>query len=115
MKKRLILQISKIILMLSTLSFCTLIILFCVSTFNIEETIPNIYNIELYDKDDNKFRVHYLFLFFPRNINASHITITTNSFTRIDTCRKSVLFQKFNYLTKNGFTNRAVRIIFDRD
>ncbi len=55
MKKRLILQISKIILMLSTLSFCTLIILFCVSTFNIEETIPNIYNIELYDKDDNKF------------------------------------------------------------
>lgn len=55
MKKRLLLQLSKIILMLSTLSFCGLVIFFCLSTFNIEQTIPSIYNVELYDKDNNRF------------------------------------------------------------
>lgn len=55
MRKRLILNIFKLFLMFSVLIFCSLIIFFCINTFNINETIPDIANIELYDKDNNKF------------------------------------------------------------
>lgn len=55
MKKRLFIQLSKIFVVISILSFCGLIIYFCISTFNINETIPIISNIELYDNEGNKF------------------------------------------------------------
>ena len=55
MRKRLILNISKLFLMFAILIFCGLIIFFCINTFNINETIPDIANIELYDNNNNKF------------------------------------------------------------
>lgn len=55
MRKRLILNISKLFLMIAILIFCGLIIFFCINTFNINETIPDIANIELYDNNNNKF------------------------------------------------------------
>lgn len=55
MRKRLILCISKMVLMLAILAFCSLVIFFCINTFNITETIPKIANIELYDNKDNKY------------------------------------------------------------
>lgn len=55
MRKRLFFNITKLFLMLLILLFCGLIIFFCINTFNINETIPNIANIELYDNNNNKY------------------------------------------------------------
>lgn len=55
MKKRLLINLTKMFLSFCILIFCFLIIFFCVNTFNINETIPDITNIELYDNENNKF------------------------------------------------------------
>ena len=55
MHKRLILGISKLFLMFAIMIFCSLVIFFCINTFNINETIPEIANIELYDNENNKY------------------------------------------------------------
>ena len=55
MKKRIILNITKFILSISILSFCGIVIFFCISTFNLDNTIPQISNIELYDNLGNKY------------------------------------------------------------
>ena len=47
-------QISKIFLSLFILAFCGITIFFCITTFNLNEQIPEISTIELYDNEGNK-------------------------------------------------------------
>mgnify|MGYP003296884861 CR=1 FL=1 len=69
MKKRLLINLSKIFLSFCILIFCFLIIFFCLNTFNINETIPDISNIELYDNKNNKF------LSFSHNRKKSYVRL----------------------------------------
>lgn len=55
MRKRLFFTITKMFLSLCILVFIGIIIFFCVNTFSINETIPEIANIELYDSNNNKY------------------------------------------------------------
>lgn len=54
-RKRIILNVFKILLALSILGFTGIIITFCVITYNLDYTMPQITNIELYDNQGVKY------------------------------------------------------------
>lgn len=55
MKKHLILKITKWLVAISTICFITIIIGFCIITYNLNYTMPQISNIELYDNNNVKY------------------------------------------------------------
>lgn len=55
MRKTIFFNIIKFALAIVILSFCGMIIFFCISTFNLENTIPKVSTIELYDSLDTKY------------------------------------------------------------
>ncbi|MCI6715927.1 MAG: PBP1A family penicillin-binding protein [Bacilli bacterium] len=68
-KKRIIFRTLKIILMVSTISFIGIVIAFCIITYNLNYTMPQITNIELYDSNNNKY------LSYSNNKKQSYIKL----------------------------------------
>lgn len=68
-KKRIIFKSLKIILMVSTISFIGIVIAFCIITYNLNYTMPQITNIELYDSNNNKY------LSYSNNKKQSYIKL----------------------------------------
>lgn len=68
-KKRIIFRTLKIILMVSTISFIGIVIAFCIITHNLNYTMPQITNIELYDSNNNKY------LSYSNNKKQSYIKL----------------------------------------
>lgn len=68
-KKRIIFRTLKIILIVSTISFIGIVIAFCIITYNLNYTMPQITNIELYDSNNNKY------LSYSNNKKQSYIKL----------------------------------------
>lgn len=68
-KKRIIFRTLKIILIVSTISFIGIVIAFCIITHNLNYTMPQITNIELYDSNNNKY------LSYSNNKKQSYIKL----------------------------------------
>ena len=71
-------QISKIFLSLFILAFCGITIFFCITTFNLNEQIPEISTIELYDNEGNKY------LSYSNNKKKSYVRLDNISPYLID-------------------------------
>lgn len=68
-KKNLILRIMKFFVIFSTLAFTAIVITFCIITYNLNYTMPQITNVELYDQDGMKY------LSYSNNKKQSYIKL----------------------------------------
>lgn len=68
-KKKIIFKVLKIVTTICTISFICIVIGFCIITYNLNYTMPQITNIELYDNNNNKY------LSYSNNKKQSYIKL----------------------------------------